>query len=49
MEFSKGCIPVSNKELDNRLCSLSAFHPSVEYSLNVFFLHFIPLMSELKE
>jgi len=49
IEKSKSCIQTKNKKFDNQICSLSAFHPSVKYSLNIFFLHFIPLKAMLKE
>ena len=49
IENKKSCNLTQNKKLDNQLCSLSAFHPAVEYSLNIFFLHFIPLKAMLKE
>jgi len=49
IKLSSVCTLNFSKQLDNQICSLSAFHPSVEYSQNIFFLHFIPLKAMLKE
>ena len=49
IKLSSVCTSNSSKQLDIQSCSLSAFHPSVEYSQKIFFLHFIPLKAKLKE